>query len=326
VLLGQRVQCSQCHDDGQAGLTQDQFWEMTAFFRQLDFTGYGRGRARLSRRDSPEPVRFQRPDGNWQEVEPRFFADHDSGSPSEPDDRRAELARLITESDLFARAAVNRIWAHLLGYGFTSPVDDMGHRNPASHPALLDEVADQFAKSEFDTQRLIRWIVLSEPFNRSEVLAVGNKSDIPEISFVALFSRYYHRSSLFPTPHDALVSLGDGKADRLASMLSESILGRKQDSFNEDDSKADSDDGNAQVDMASQLNIGQLRLARSLAKSRMSSDEKLRHLFLAVMARFPSEAEMRQASRLYEAAENDEIQAMEHLIWALTRTQEFIGR
>jgi hypothetical protein len=325
VLLGQRVQCAQCHDDGQAGLTQEQFWQMTAFFRQLDVEGFGPGRARLSKLESAETVRFQRPGGDWQNVEPRFFADHEPAAAPVREDRRAELARLITESDLFARAAVNRIWAHFLGYGFTSPVDDMGHRNPASHPMLLDHLAEHFKTEGFDTQRLIHWIVMSEPFNRSEVLAVGdNRADIPEISFVALFSRYYHRTTLFPTPHDALVSLGDGQADRLALMLSRNVLlGRVQDSFDEDQPRQESGD-EKQVDLAGQLNIGQLRLARSLAKSRMSTEEKLRHVFLAVMARFPSPAEMRQASRLYESAKDNEIKAMENLIWALTRTQEFV--
>ncbi len=324
VLLGQRVQCAQCHNDGKAGLDQDQFWEMTAYFRQIEFTGFGRGRGRLSRLATAEPVRFQRDDGEWQQVEPRFFAS-DTTVATNSQDRRAELAGLITHSGMFARAAVNRVWSHFLGFGFTSPVDDMGHRNPASHPVLLDQLADHFARADFDTQRLIRWIVLSEPFNRSEVLSVSDKADVPEISFVAFFSRSYHRSSLFLTPHDALVSLGDGKADRLASMLSESVFGRKQDSFDEDDESASDDRDAKGVGLAGQLTIGQLRLARSLAKSRMSHEEKLRHVFLSVMARFPTDVEMRKASSIYASAQDNEIQAMENLIWALTRTQEFVN-
>ena len=326
VLMGQRVQCAQCHDDGQAGLTQDQFWELTAFFRQMEVTGYGPGRARLTRLETAESAKFQRPDGNWQQVEPHFFADANADQTAIADDRRAELARMITDSDLFARATVNRVWSHFLGYGFTSPVDDMGHRNPASHPVLLDQLASQFAKADFDTHRLIQWIVLSEPFNRSDVQAINNKSDIPEISFVAFFSRYYHRSSLFLTPHDALVSIGNADSEQLAIMLSESVFGRKQNSFDEDESQEDDDDSGAeQISLEGQLTIGQLRLARSLAKSRMTSEEKLRHVFLAVMARLPSESEMTQATRLYQAAQDNEIQAMENLIWALTRTQEFVN-
>ena len=44
------------------------------------------------------------------------------------------------------RAAVNRMWAHFLGYGFTKPIDDMGPHNPASHPELLEELARRSAR------------------------------------------------------------------------------------------------------------------------------------------------------------------------------------
>ncbi|MFO0884742.1 MAG: DUF1553 domain-containing protein [Pirellulales bacterium] len=40
--------------------------------------------------------------------------------------RRAELAKLVTNSEEFSQATVNRLWAHFFGYGFTQPVDDMG--------------------------------------------------------------------------------------------------------------------------------------------------------------------------------------------------------
>ena len=35
------------------------------------------------------------------------------------------------------RSMVNRTWAHFLGYGFTSPVDDLGPHNIPSNPELL---------------------------------------------------------------------------------------------------------------------------------------------------------------------------------------------
>ena len=58
------------------------------------------------------------------------------------------------------------MWAQFLGYGFTKPIDDLGPHNPASHPALLDYLGEQFAKETgFDNRDLIRWIVLSEPYS-----------------------------------------------------------------------------------------------------------------------------------------------------------------
>ena len=64
-------------------------------------------------------------------------------------DRRTELAKLIVGSEYLAKALVNRMWAHFLGYGFTKPIDDMGPHNPPTHPELLDALA-----AEFKSQRL----------------------------------------------------------------------------------------------------------------------------------------------------------------------------
>ena len=49
----------------------------------------------------------------------------------------------MVASDYLARAAVNRLWAHFLGYGFTKPIDDMGPHNPPVYPELLDHLAGQ---------------------------------------------------------------------------------------------------------------------------------------------------------------------------------------
>lgn len=62
--------------------------------------------------------------------------------PGNDVDRREEFAKLLTRSidgqaPHIAQAMVNRMWSHFFGYGFTRPVDDMGPRDPASHPELL---------------------------------------------------------------------------------------------------------------------------------------------------------------------------------------------
>lgn len=65
---------------------------------------------------------------------------------------------------MVARAMVNRLWAVLLGRGIVHPVDAMDSQHDPSHPELLDWLAADFRNSDYNIRRLIRMIVLSEPY------------------------------------------------------------------------------------------------------------------------------------------------------------------
>jgi hypothetical protein len=79
--------------------------------------------------------------------------------------RREALADAVTrDNPLLARATVNRVWALLLGRGLVHPVDLMDSKHPPSHPDLLDWLASDFEKHQFDIRRLVRSIVLSRAY------------------------------------------------------------------------------------------------------------------------------------------------------------------
>ena len=46
------------------------------------------------------------------------------------------------ENPFFARATVNRLWAHFFGRGFVNPIDDLRDDNPASHPEPVQRRAN----------------------------------------------------------------------------------------------------------------------------------------------------------------------------------------
>jgi hypothetical protein len=54
-----------------------------------------------------------------------------------------------------------------MGRGLVEPVDQMHDANPASHPALLQRLADDFADSGFDLRRLMSGILHSDAYLRS---------------------------------------------------------------------------------------------------------------------------------------------------------------
>src|SRR5258708_5414045 len=88
-----------------------------------------------------------------------------SGAAGEPDDLAA-LANWLTSPNnkWFARVQANRIWYQLMGRGLVDPPDDFRATNPASHPALLDALAEDLVKHKFDVRRLIRLIMGSRAY------------------------------------------------------------------------------------------------------------------------------------------------------------------
>ncbi len=82
---------------------------------------------------------------------------------------------------LTARVMVNRIWHHLFGKGIVESVDNFGLQGKLpSHPALLDYLALQFIEEGWSIKQMIRYIVLSETFQRSTKALEANQSLDPD--------------------------------------------------------------------------------------------------------------------------------------------------
>jgi hypothetical protein len=92
--------------------------------------------------------------------------------------RREQLANSIVESPLFARNAVNRLWALMMGRGIVHPLDLDHKDNPPSHPELLDVLAKEFVAHKHDVKWLIRELALSKTYQRSSEIPSQLK-DVP---------------------------------------------------------------------------------------------------------------------------------------------------
>ena len=84
-------------------------------------------------------------------------------------DRRAALAQWLTApaNPWFHRHVANRVWARLFGRGLVEPVDDVRRGNPASHPRLLDELADVLVQAGGDVRVLYRTICQSRTWQQA---------------------------------------------------------------------------------------------------------------------------------------------------------------
>lgn len=181
-FLGRQIQCAQCHDHPTEPLTQRQFWSMAAFFsrtRPRPIRGENGRPVAAELIDLPRGRPLQIPGSDPPVTVSPVYLDGAAVPLRRETNLRAALAAKITAADNpdFARAAVNRLWAHFFGRGFVEPIDDFRASNPPELPNLLDALAEDFRAHGCDRDHLIRAIVLSDTYQRSSVATETNADD-----------------------------------------------------------------------------------------------------------------------------------------------------
>lgn len=185
TFLGVRFNCNKCHDHPFERWTQDQYYEFGAYFSHL--------RMKRGERDD-EVIVYASFDGGEMKhpktdmtVPPQV--PYGSAPSLEDSLRREAFAAWMTsaENPLFARSFANRMWSYFFGRGIIEPVDDIRASNPAVNPPLLDALTEDFIRSGFDVQHLIRTICNSRTYQLSIVANKWNEDD--QINF----SRFYPR-------------------------------------------------------------------------------------------------------------------------------------
>ena len=128
--------------------------------------------------DPPREVRIL-PRGNWlddsgeivQPAIPAFMGTLDTTDRA----TRLDLARWLTKphdeggmGESAARVVVNRLWAMLMGNGLCPSLDDFGGQGqPPTHPELLDQLAIDLVKSNWDIKAMLRRIAMSSTYRQS---------------------------------------------------------------------------------------------------------------------------------------------------------------
>jgi hypothetical protein len=95
------------------------------------------------------------------------------------DDPRRPLMEWMRSADnpYFARAWVNRVWAHYFGVGIIDPPDDLNLAHPPSNAELLDYLTRGFVEHGYDMKWLHRTIALSDAYQRSHTTNATNEQD-----------------------------------------------------------------------------------------------------------------------------------------------------
>ena len=214
LFLAVRFNCNKCHDHPFEKWTQDQYFSMAAYFAQVGRNRdpkYGAQNIGGTAVEGAKPlveiivdlkageIKHDRTNENAKASFPYPVPmDQPAGAS-----RRAEVAKWITspQNQYFAKSYVNRVWSYLTGVGIIEPVDDIRAGNPPTNPELLDALTQDFIKSGFDTQKLIKTICKSRTYQLSLATTKWNRDD--EINYSHAAARRLPAEVLFDASHKA---------------------------------------------------------------------------------------------------------------------------
>jgi len=190
LFLGVKIECAQCHDHPFARWSRKQFWEMAAFFIEAQPQQQVRrgpnGKVLQPMAEKPK-TEIQIP-GTDKVVQARFLDGKVPDFSTDPSSRKVFADWMTSNNNtFFAKAVVNRYWAHFFGVGIADPVDELENEdNPPSHPELLDEVARTFVQKGYDTKFLIRAITSTKTYQRTSAGSAQGSADLRSFSRMPL--------------------------------------------------------------------------------------------------------------------------------------------
>jgi len=351
LLLGQRLQCAQCHHHPYEKWSQRDYYSFAAFFSRVgrkagsrpgeEVIFHKRGLAEATNKKTKLP---EKPAG--------------LGAPmvrlAPDDDPRQALVDWMTskENRFFARALVNRYWKHFLNRGLVEPEDDLRETNPPTNPELLEALARHFIEAGYDLKDLIRTICRSQTYQLSALPNQSNEVDKQN------YSRYYPKRLTAEVLFDAVnqVTKSDAKWEGLpagtraiclpdnsfnANAYFLQVFGRPESASacecerSQDASLAQSLHLLNSKDIQAKIADDKGRAALLAAETTSSDEDKIRELYRWTYSRDPTLEELHTAKVHLDKGGNktsDEKgnpvngkrQAYEDMVWALINTKEFL--
>jgi hypothetical protein len=185
LFMGSRLRCANCHNHPLDRWTQDDYHGLAAIFAKVDA---GRVVSLLPNAEITHPR-------TGEAAVPKIPGQ--SFLVQAGRDQRAELADWLTAegNPYFSKAIVNRLWKAMMGRGLIEPTDDLRATNPATHPALLEELSDDFVANHYDLRHTLRTIATSATYALSSDTVPGNEAD----------DRYYSHALMRPLPPEVLL-------------------------------------------------------------------------------------------------------------------------
>jgi hypothetical protein len=309
---------------------------MGGFFSQIAYKPTGEWKEEIVYFDPAKPrgpARF--PDGSAAKIAPN-------------QDPREVFAAWLTApgNPWFARSLANRTWFWLVGRGIVHEADDLRPDNPPVNADLLAYLERELVASRYDVKRLMKLVVGSSTYQLSSVPAKGGSGAAADANFAHALVRPVEAEVLA----DALCQI-TGTHEQYASPIPEPFTyippdqrsigladGSITSTFLETFGRAARDTGllserHSRVTAAQRLwllnsNDMQRKLQQgpgllALMAGKTDAREAVSTLYLAILSRLPTDAEMATAVGYLEAAGANRRAAGQDLAWALINTAEF---
>jgi hypothetical protein len=238
LFLAVRFNCNKCHDHPFERWTQDQYYQMGAFFAQVGrkedprFKGQRVGGTAVMGANPLVEIVTDLTGGEvrhartGQVTPPKFPYEISDKAPAKAS-RREQLAHWVTskENPHFAKSYVNRLWSYLLGVGLIEPVDDIRAGNPPTNPQLLDALTKDFIDSGFNVRHILSTICKSRVYQHSVETNVWNQDD--QLNYSHAIARRLPAEVLYDAIHVATGSVsrlpGLPAGSRAAQLLDSSV-------------------------------------------------------------------------------------------------------
>jgi hypothetical protein len=329
LFLGVSLECAQCHDHPFAKWSRDQFWEYAAFFTDLPQQGRP---VQPVARVAPLPRGQIKVMGQDKVVSARFL---DGKEPEwKGNGTRATLVEWMTtpENPFFARAAVNRTWAHFFGLPLVEQ-GETGDEGPTGYPELLDELAGAFAAHNFDVKFLIRAITASQAYQRTSTVSHPSQKNPRHFARMAL--RGLSPEQLFDSLAVATEYQDGGAAADpfVVRVNNQSPRAQFLAKFPGQDQRTDYQTSILQAlylmnneFIADRASVKNNRTLATLAAQRTSTARKIESLYLVVLSRKPRPEESEKFVKYVDAggAAGDTGKALSDVFWVLLNSPEFL--
>lgn len=332
TFLGIRIECAQCHDHPFDKWKQDEFWSFAAFFAGMERQGQGGFLAAI--REVSEQRELEIP-GTGRSVGP-VHLDGAKPRPARAGGTRRLLAdwMISDRNPYFARAAVNRLWAHQFGIGLVDPPDDFTADNPPSHARVLELLAAEFVVHGFDVRFILRAIAATNAYQRTSRLTHPSQSNL------RLFSRMAVKGLSPEQIYDSLaqaVGHVPPASDRqpVVPGQPETPRNRVLELFR-DESSRPTQQRTTILQALALMNSDFTADATSLDRSRtlaavvgipaLTTGDRIEALYLVALSRRPRVEELKRLAGYVDGGgvTGDPRQALGDIFWALLNSSEFL--